>query len=91
MEGVRMAIRKGQALTELAIGVFALALLVTSLCAFAEYIVKSLKMQNSLRVGSSSQQDQVKLNDFAAEKVFGTSELKIKEKVEMPSMIIMKF
>lgn len=86
-----MGIKKGQALIELAMGIFALALLVTSLCAFAEYIVKSLKMQNSLRVGASSQQDQVELNDFAAEKVFGTSILKIREKVEMPSMIIMKF
>lgn len=86
-----MGIKKGQSLTELMIGVFALALLVTSLCAFAEYIVKSLKMQNSLRVGASSQQDQVELNDFSAEKVFGTSVLKIREKVEMPSMIIMKF
>lgn len=86
-----MGIKKGQALTELMIGVFALALLVTSLYAFAEYIVKSLKMQNSLRVGASSQQDQVELNDFAAEKVFGTSVLKIREKVEMPSMFIMKF
>lgn len=85
-----MGTKKGQALTELAIGIFALALLVTSLCAFAEYIIKSLKMQNSLRVGSSSQREEVKLNDFAAEKVFGTSTLKIKEEVVMPTLSVDK-
>lgn len=85
-----MGTKRGQALMELAIGLFALALVVSSLCAFAEYIVKSLKMQNSLRVGSSSQSDRVELSTFAAEKVFGVNALKIKEKVEMPPTVILR-
>ena len=44
--------RRGQALMELAVGMFAFALVVTALCGFAVYIAKSLKMQNSLRTGA---------------------------------------
>ena len=38
--------RKGQALLELAVGMFTLTLLVSALVAFAIYIVGSLKAQN---------------------------------------------
>lgn len=79
-----MATKKGQALMELVAGLFALALVVSALCGFAVYIVKSLKMQNSLRVGSSSQHDEVRVGEFAARYVFGSDTLKIHEKVEMP-------
>ena len=48
-------------------------------------VAKSLKMQNSLRTGSASQQDKVELSQFAAENVFGTSVLVVKEKVVMPN------
>ncbi len=77
--------RSGQALVELAMGMFTIALVVSALTAFAVYIAKSLKMQNSLRTGSASQQDKVELSQFAAENVFGTSVLVVKEKVVMPN------
>lgn len=85
-----MATKKGQALMELVAGLFALALVVSALSGFAVYIVKSLKMQNSLRVGSSSQQDEVQIGEFAAKYVFGTETLKIHEKVEMPLTTILR-
>ena len=76
--------RRGQALMELATGLFALALVVSALCGFAVCIVKSLKMQNSLRVVNSSQSATVKFDNFAAKYIFGTSALKLNEKVSMP-------
>lgn len=81
---------KGQALMELTVGLFALALVVSALCGFASYIAKSLKMQNSLRTGASSQHDTVEVSDFAAEYIFGTGQLKIHEKVTLPQTIILK-
>lgn len=78
----------GQALMELAVGMFALALVVSALCGFSLYIVKSLKAQNSLRSshGQSSVTDSVELDAFAAQNVFGVKTLKITEKVELPPM-----
>ena len=77
--------RRGQAMVELAAGMFALALVVSALCWFSIYIVKSLRMQNSLRLGNSSQSDTIKFDNFASKYVFGTEALKIKEDVAMPS------
>lgn len=85
-----MATKRGQALLELVTGLFALALVVSALSGFAVYIVKSLKMQNSLRVGASSQQGEVQVGEFAAKYVFGTETLKILEKVEMPQTTILR-
>ena len=82
--------RRGQALVELAVGMFTLAFVVSALVTFAVYIAKSLKMQNSLRTDSSSQHAEVELSDFAAKHVFGTSTLKIREKVVMPSTEILR-
>lgn len=82
--------RRGQALMELTVGLFAIALVVSALCGFAAYIAKSLKMQNSLRVGASSQHESVEVSDFAAEYVFGTGNLSIREKVVMPQTAILK-
>jgi len=77
---------------ELACGLFALALVVSALCGFAEYIAKSLKAQNRLRVSGRSdmRSDRVAFEGFAAEHVFGTSSLKIEEKVVMPKRMILK-
>lgn len=82
--------RRGQALMELTVGLFALALVVSALCGFAIYIAKSLKMQNSLRVGSSSQHATLEVSEFAAEYLFGSKSLNITEKVVMPPTVIMK-
>jgi hypothetical protein len=45
--------RRAQALIELAVGMFAFALVISALTGFAVWIAKSLKMQNSLRTGAS--------------------------------------
>ena len=82
--------RRGQALMELTVGLFALALVVSALCGFAVYIAKSLRMQNSLRIGASSQHDEVEVSDFAAGYVFGTDTLRLHEKVKMPPTVILK-
>ena len=82
--------RRGQALMELATGMFALALVVSMLCGFVFYIAKSLRMQNSIRTGSSSQSDRVEFSGLAARYVFGADSLTIKENVAMPQTTIVK-
>ena len=88
-----LADRKGQALMELAVGMFALALVVSALCGFAEYIAKSLRAQNELRSqpGSRERLDSFEVDSTFAEKhLFGNSVLKIEEKVFMPERTILK-
>lgn len=85
-----MGTKRGQALMELAVGMLALALVVAALTDFAIYISKSLKMQNSLRVGASSQSDEIELSDLAAEYIFGAKSVPIREKVVMPATTIAK-
>ena len=71
--------RRGQALIELAVGLFTLTLIVSALCYFTSYIVKSLRVQNHLRCDSKVVQDKVEVDDFAARYVFGTRNLHVKE------------
>ena len=82
--------KRGQALMELTAGLFALALVTSALCGFAVYIAKSLKMQNSLRVGASSQRASVEVSAFVSKYVFGFDTLLIHEKVDMPQRTILK-
>lgn len=84
----RTRTRRGQALMELAVGMFAFALVVTALCGFAVYIAKSLKMQNSLRTGASTQTATVEFTTFGAKYVFGAERLTIKESVSIPGTAI---
>jgi len=85
-----MRTERGQALIELAFGMFALALVVSALCGFAVYIATSLRAQNALRAGlgtnggTSSRSDSIEVGDFAATYVFGQSTLEMKERVEFP-------
>ena len=75
---------------ELAVGMFALALVVSALCGFALYIVKSLRVQNSLR--SSAPQpsgEKVELGGVL-EQVTAHKCLKIDEKVVLPQTWISK-
>ena len=80
---------RGQALMELAVGLFALALVVSALCGFAHYIAKSLRVQNELRVGGK-RSDFVEISSWAAQHVFGAETLKISEKLNWPSTTILK-
>lgn len=85
--------RRGQALMELAVGMFALALVVSALCVFALYVAKSLRAQNELRKGNggtSSRSDTVEVGDFAAANFTGTPVLKIEEKVVLPERTILR-
>ena len=86
-----MRTRRGQALMELAVGMFALALVVGALCAFAVFMAKSLKVQNSLR--SSAPQPSGEEVDFNIVLFRGDGDehvLKIDEHVRMPSTVILK-
>ena len=90
-ERMKGYVRRGQALMELAFGLFALTLVVSALCFFAVYIAKSLKMQNSLRTGASSQTDQVECSSLTAKYVSGTETMTIKEKVELPQRTVINY
>jgi hypothetical protein len=89
-----MATKRGQALMELAVGMFVIALVVSALCGYALYISKSLKAQNSLRGGSTARSnskcDTVEVGEFAGEYLFGGNKLEIREKVVMPQTTILK-
>ena len=75
-----MRTRRGQALMELAVGIFTLALLLSALFVFVRYIARSLEIENHLRSsGQATYADKVKLDDFAANRVFGSKVLHITE------------
>lgn len=85
-----MRTRRGQALMELAVGMFAIALVVGCLCAFAVFIVKSLRVQNSLR--SSAPQpsgDKVEFGEFLYG-IVGRHWLVVDESVALPPTSIAK-
>lgn len=84
---------RGQALMELVIGMFALALVVSALCGFAVYIAKSLRVQNELRQNdgrTNSGSDSVEVGGFASRYVFGNEALRIEERVELPDRMILR-
>ena len=91
--------RGGQALFELAMGMFVLALVLSATFSFASYIVKSLDAQRSLRAkagrgalngfggySTATASDVVEVESFASENIFGTTRLKVRESVKMPAM-----
>ena len=84
---------RGQALIELAVGLFTLALVVSALCGFAVYVARSLEAQNELRTtagGTNSRSDSVEVGDFSSRYVFGQDVLNISARVEMPERTILK-
>lgn len=85
-----MRTKRGQAMMELAIGMFALTLIVSVLCSFAIFFAKSLRVQNSLR--SSSPQpsgEKVPLGDFLYV-IVGKHHLFVDEHVTLPPTTIVK-
>ena len=75
-----MRTRRGQALIELAVGMFTIALLMSAFFFFVKYIVRSLEIENHLRSpGQTTYADSIKLDDFAANEVFGLKNLHIME------------
>ena len=101
---LRAQARPGQALMELAVGMLALALVLSALFSFAAYVVSSLEMQRSLRAeagrkamnaagqgfATAKDSDTVELEQFAADYLFGENELKIEEEVQMPNMGVVR-
>jgi hypothetical protein len=94
--------RPGQAFVELAMGMLALALVLAAALGFIEYILGSLEMQRTLRakagVGAmtatggdgtfvtAQESGVVTVEPMAAEYIFGSEEVEIKESVHMPAM-----
>ena len=75
-----MRTRRGQALMELAVGMFTLALLLSALFVFVRYIARSLEIENHLRSpGQATYQDGIKLDKSAAKEAFGLESPTIKE------------
>ena len=65
---------------ELAVGMFTLALLLSAIFVFVRYIARSLEIENHLRAPRlGTYADKVKLDDFAADRVFGSKALHITE------------
>lgn len=85
-----MATRRGQALIELALGMFALVLATSALCVFAVYIASSLRVQNTARGASPTTAEPVEVGDFAERYFTGTKTLKINERAVMPTTAILK-
>lgn len=75
---------------ELAVGMFALSLVVSALCLFAVYIVNSLRVQNSLRSASPQNNVRVEVGDFAEKYFTGRSALKMDERAVMPPTEVLR-
>lgn len=87
---------------ELALGMLALALVLSALFGFTTYILSSLKMQRNIRAdagrgalnaagseetySSKMGHDTVEVEPFAATYIFGSSKVEVKEEVHIPSM-----
>ena len=83
-----MRTRRGQAMMELAIGMFAIALVAGCLCVFAVFIAKSLRVQNSLRSSAPMPSgEKVVFGDFL-QRIVGRHWLVVEERVVMPSTVI---
>ena len=75
-----MRTRRGQALIELAVGMFTAALILGALFSFVSYITRSLEIENHLRKpGQGTYADKIELDDFASREIFGMKSLHILE------------
>ncbi len=95
----------GQALVELALGLFAISLVVAALLAFVFYINASLNMSREARAeagqgafgstgagdsySSSTDSETIEVSPIAAKYIFGSSQVEVSESVHIPNMKIM--
>lgn len=95
-------LRRGQAFMELALGMLALALVLASLFGFSMYIFSSLDIHRDLRAeagtaalnsgggeeaySSKIAGDSVRVEPLAAEYIFGSGKVEIREEVHIPAM-----
>ena len=98
----RFSARRAQALVELTLGLFAVSLVLAGLLAFLFYIVSSLDMARSVRTeagraamgsqgmdgdySSQVKSDTVRVSPMAAEYIFGSQEVEVREEVHIPNM-----
>ncbi len=93
--------RRGQALVELALGMFALALVFSALFAFAAYIVQSLDAQREVRAKagtralnasgagvSHAETRDVPVDELVEKYIFGKPAIKVEENVYFPPLRI---
>lgn len=90
--------RRGQALIELALGMFALALVFSALLAFAAYIVQSLDAQREVRAKagvralnagggvSHAETRDVPMDPLAEKYIFAEPSVKVEENVYFPPL-----
>lgn len=83
-----MRTERGQALMELAFGMFTLTLVVTMLCGFAVFMARSLRAQNSTRAGSSEGNGEVEVGIRFGSATVET--MKVREHCQMPPLTIVK-
>jgi hypothetical protein len=97
-----MGTRRGQAFMEMAMGMLALALVLSALFGFTMYILSSLDMQKDLRAeagvdaleagggdeaySSKVSRDVVEVEPLAAKYIFGSTEVEVREEVHIPAM-----
>lgn len=95
-------LEKGQALVELALGMFALALVLSAIFSFTRYIVASLDAQRKVRVragvaafgagiaetdgAAAVESRKVNVEKMSAEYVFGREDVDVTEKVVIPGL-----
>jgi hypothetical protein len=95
-------LKKGQALVELALGMFALALVLSAIFSFTRYIVTSLDVQRKARVKAgvaafsagaaendsavATETQKVNVEKMSAEYIFGREEVDVKERVVIPGL-----
>ena len=98
----RRGSRSGQALTELAIGLFAFTLVVAGLFAFLRYILVSQELSRGLRAeagraamgrhgldesySSVVRHDTITVSPMAADYIFGSRQVEVREEVHIPAM-----
>lgn len=77
-----MRTRRGQALIELAVGILAVAIVVSALTGFALYIVRSLRAQNTARAGASEGNGKVETQIFLGNDTIET--MTVDERLKRP-------
>lgn len=92
--------RSGQALVELALGMIAVALVLGGVFAFTHYIIEAMNAQRTLRsdagrralsgtggdgaYASSSVSTTITVSPMAADYIFGSTQVEVKEEVHLP-------
>ena len=100
--GIKTRTRPGQAFMEMAVGMFATALVIATLFGCTYIILDSMHMQRRLRAqagrsammttggdeayASASDHETITVETFSAEYLFGSREVEVREEVHMPVM-----